>query len=135
MLLPFYWNIAPNYDWEIAPRFMVKRGVAFNNHLPAICNRPGPAKSAPNDSARRSCHRYQPLHRPARNRQVFSAQTGGTLQLQKASDDQYFTDLATASAPSLVNLPRIGTLTWAEKDWNLPGASSVTRPCRTRWRR
>ena len=29
--LPFYWNIAPNYDDTITPSFYVKRGVMINN--------------------------------------------------------------------------------------------------------
>jgi len=31
--LPFYWNIAPNYDATISARMMSKRGVAINNEF------------------------------------------------------------------------------------------------------
>lgn len=31
--VPFYWNIAPNYDATITPRAMSKRGVMFNNEF------------------------------------------------------------------------------------------------------
>lgn len=31
--IPYYWNIAPNYDYTIAPRVMSKRGVLFENEL------------------------------------------------------------------------------------------------------
>jgi LPS-assembly protein len=30
---PLYWNIAPNYDYTIAPRVMTKRGVLFENEF------------------------------------------------------------------------------------------------------
>ncbi len=30
---PYYWNIAPNYDYTIAPRVMSKRGVLFENEF------------------------------------------------------------------------------------------------------
>lgn len=30
---PYYWNIAPNRDYTIAPRFMSKRGVLFENEF------------------------------------------------------------------------------------------------------
>jgi LPS-assembly protein len=30
LLLPYYWNIAPNYDATLTPRLMTKRGVLFN---------------------------------------------------------------------------------------------------------
>jgi len=121
VLLPFYWNIAPNYDLEIAPRFMVKRGVAFNNHLRYL--QPSAsgeirAEILPGDRVT-DTNRYTGL---LDHRQQFSDKLSGTLYLQKASDDQYFKDLANrVSATSLVNLPRISTLTWAEKDWNITG--------------
>ena len=31
--LPFYWNIAPNFDATIAPRVMTKRGLMLNNEF------------------------------------------------------------------------------------------------------
>ena len=31
--LPFYWNIAPNYDATISPRAMSKRGIMLNNEF------------------------------------------------------------------------------------------------------
>ena len=33
LTVPFYWNIAPNYDATVSARLMSKRGVAFNNEL------------------------------------------------------------------------------------------------------
>ncbi|SEL19558.1 LPS-assembly protein LptD [Nitrosovibrio tenuis] len=33
LTLPFYWNIAPNYDATISARMMSKRGVALNNEF------------------------------------------------------------------------------------------------------
>jgi LPS-assembly protein len=30
---PYYWNIAPNYDYTISPRVMTKRGVLFGNEF------------------------------------------------------------------------------------------------------
>jgi LPS-assembly protein len=31
--LPFYWNIAPNFDATLTPRIMSKRGLIFNNEV------------------------------------------------------------------------------------------------------
>jgi len=30
---PYYWNIAPNYDYTLSPRVMTKRGVLFGNEF------------------------------------------------------------------------------------------------------
>ncbi len=37
--MPYYWNIAPNYDYTIAPRLMTKRG-SFSSTSSASCSRP-----------------------------------------------------------------------------------------------
>ncbi|MFO1387049.1 MAG: LPS assembly protein LptD, partial [Chitinivorax sp.] len=121
LTLPFYWNIAPNYDWEIAPRMMSKRGVAFNNLFRYL--QPGAggeirAEWLPSDRIT-DTNRYTG---ELKHTQVFSPNWSGTLQLQKVSDDNYFTDLSNrVSSTSLVNLPRIGTLTYAQPDWSLTG--------------
>ena len=121
LTLPFYWNIAPNYDWEIAPRMMSKRGVSFNNLFRYM--QPGAggeirAEWLPSDRIT-DTNRYTG---ELKHTQVFSPNWSGTLQLQKVSDDNYFTDLSNrVSSTSLVNLPRIGTLTYAQPDWILTG--------------
>ena len=33
MSWPFYWNMAPNYDMTISPRYMTERGTQLNNHF------------------------------------------------------------------------------------------------------
>lgn len=121
LTLPFYWNIAPNYDWEIATRMMSKRGVAFNNLFRYM--QPGAggeirAEWLPSDRIT-DTNRYSG---ELKHTQIFSPNWSGTLQLQKVSDDAYFTDLSNrVSSTSLVNLPRIGTLTYAQPDWSITG--------------
>lgn len=121
--VPFYRSLAPNYDWEIAPRFMSKRGVAFNNHArylhpSGLAIADLRAEILPGDRIT-DTNRYTGL---LDYRQQFSPALSGWLQLQKASDDRYFTDLdSRISATSQVNLPRIGSLSWAGNDWVLTG--------------
>ena len=38
LTVPFYWNIAPNYDATISTRMMSKRGVALNNEFRYLTN-------------------------------------------------------------------------------------------------
>jgi LPS-assembly protein len=37
--IPYYWNMAPNYDWLITPVSMAKRGVQLNNHFRFLTSR------------------------------------------------------------------------------------------------
>ncbi|MDE2365957.1 MAG: LPS assembly protein LptD [Betaproteobacteria bacterium] len=38
LTVPFYWNIAPNYDATISARLMSKRGIALNNEFRYLTN-------------------------------------------------------------------------------------------------
>ena len=33
VMAPYYFNLAPNYDYTVAPRYLVKRGFQFNNEF------------------------------------------------------------------------------------------------------
>lgn len=37
--IPWYWNIAPNYDYTFSPIYMSKRGVKFNNQFRYLTNK------------------------------------------------------------------------------------------------
>ncbi|MDB5812714.1 MAG: organic solvent tolerance protein [Betaproteobacteria bacterium] len=109
--IPYYWNIAPNRDATITPRVMTKRGVQLLNEFRYL------------DPAYRGEMRYEVLPndrvRGGDTRSALSVihtQTltngwVGALNVQKASDDNYFTDLGTQiTATSQVLLPRTGSL-------------------------
>ncbi|MBB5017294.1 LPS-assembly protein [Chitinivorax tropicus] len=117
LTLPFYWNIAPNYDAEIAPRFIARRGVALNTEFrylqPSFT---GTLKSEllNNDrltSTRRSFVSFQHQHKLLDN-------LTANINLQKASDDNYFVDLSSkVSSTSQGILPREGSLTYSQSGW------------------
>ena len=116
--VPFYWNIAPNYDATISPRFISKRGVLIGTEFRYL--RPDYLGEArldvlPNDRQfnDEERHAYALRH----NHRLPYGWTGA-LNLQGASDNSYFTDLSTEiQFTSQVNLPREGSLshsgTWA----------------------
>ncbi|MGI9214485.1 MAG: LPS-assembly protein LptD, partial [Gammaproteobacteria bacterium] len=37
--IPWYWNIAPNYDYTFSPIYMSKRGIKFNNQFRYLTNK------------------------------------------------------------------------------------------------
>jgi LPS-assembly protein len=115
---PFYWNIGPNMDATIAPRIMAKRGTLWNGEYRYL--QPNYAgemqgKYLPNDKlvhARR--YSYSLTHR-----QTLAYGVGATLDLNGASDDTYFSDLATGSSQiSQTNLLRQGTLSYSGGWWS-----------------
>ena len=116
--LPYYWNIAPNRDATISPRVITKRGLQVNTefrYLDPSYRGEAYVEYLPNDNLAR-------LDRSAfflQHAQTLPYGWGGSLNLQKVSDDRYFIDLATLpTMTSQVVLPREGTLsrggTWGQ---------------------
>ena len=109
--IPYYWNIAPNRDATITPRVMSKRGVQLLNEFRYL------------EPQYRGVLRYEVLPddrvrggdtRSALSlvhNQTFSYGWVGAVNVQKVSDDTYFTDLSTQiTATSQVLLPRTASL-------------------------
>ena len=120
---PYYWNIAPNMDATIAPRLMTKRGVQLSNELRYLNTMFGAlyqgnveAEVLPNDRLRDGDHRYglSLLHTQAATPSGLS----GTVNYNKVSDDNYYTDLSSNIArSSQTQLLQQGTLTYAGAGW------------------
>jgi LPS-assembly protein len=117
--LPYYWNIAPNRDATITPRMMSKRGVQLQNEFRYLDPRyrgelryeilpDDRVKSGDTRSALSLIHT-----------QSFSNGWNGSLNIQKVSDNTYFTDLSTQIvATSQVLLPRTAVLAKSGNWWN-----------------
>jgi len=104
--IPYYWNIAPNRDATVSPRIMTRRGVQvlgeFRYLEPTYLGE-ARAEVLPNDDAkdgeRRSAYFVRHDH-------TLPSGWFGKLNLQRVSDDTYFTDLSTQiSKTAQVQLP------------------------------
>jgi len=111
VVVPYYWNIAPNMDYTISPRLLTKRGVQLNNefrYLQPDYSGEALIEVLPNDRQKGDDTRYAGF---LRHQQRLPYGWQGTLNLQKVSDDTYFTDLSNRIVlTSKVLLPREGTL-------------------------
>ena len=115
--LPFYWNIAPEYDATITPRIMAKRGMQIGTefrYLQPSYTGNTQIEFLPDDAITNT-------NRVALNIQ-HSHNMGngwtGMLNIQKVSDDNYFRDLSTQlTNTSTVNLPREGVLNYNGGGW------------------
>lgn len=122
LIVPIYFNLAPNYDATVAPRFLAKRGLMFNNELRYMTDKATGQASAeflPNDRERDGERRYALAFRHNQN---LTDRLSGALNLQKASDDLYFVDLSNRlAATSITNLPREASLQYNGGWWTLSG--------------
>jgi len=111
LTVPYYWNIAPNRDYTLSPRVMSRRGVLANNDFRYLePNYRGDliGEILPDDRASSGAQRWA---YNLRHNHTLPSGWFGMLNLQRVSDDTYFTDLSTQiSSTSQVLVPQEGTV-------------------------
>src|SRR6266571_1981148 len=127
LAVPYYLNLAPNYDLTLTPRYMEKRGLQIAEqfrYLQKNYNGEFKAEQLPQDrAADRSRSAINLVHSYNRD----GALLGG-LNLNKVSDDNYFRDLATRiNVTSQTTLPREGFLTYNGSWWGTGSYSATAR--------
>jgi LPS-assembly protein len=125
--VPYYLNLAPNYDATLTPRYLQKRGtqiVEQVRYLEKNYNAQLDAEQLPNDRTLdegRSAISFVGIY----NRE--SKLVGG-LNLNKVSDDNYFRDLSTRiNLTSQTTLPREGFVTYNGNWWGSGSYSTTAR--------
>lgn len=116
--LPYYWNIADNYDATIAPRMIAKRGTQINNefrYMGSSYSGEGHYDVLPFDRLNNlQRHRESLMHSHA-----LGGGVGASLNLNRVSDDGYFRDLSsTVAGTSQTNLLREGILSYSTNWWS-----------------
>lgn len=118
---PWYWNIAPNHDATITPRYMSDRGLQVATEFRYLQkNYSGDinVELLPNDKASDK-DRYRGL---IRHQQSFNPRLSGNLVYEKVSDHAYFTDLSSLiTQTSQANLPREANLNYSGGWWQAGG--------------
>lgn len=118
---PYYWNIAPDMDATITPRYMSKRGMQMGGEFRYLAPNyfgEDSLEFLPNDNqADRDRYYAKIMHT-----QAFGNGWGGNLHIERVSDDQYFSDMSTnITSTSRVNLPQRGQLTYSDDVWSFVG--------------
>jgi LPS-assembly protein len=125
--VPYYLNLAPDYDLTLTPRYMEKRGLQIAEQFRYLQkNYTGEFKAEylPRDlAADRSRSAMTLVQSYNRDGSLL-----GGLNLNKVSDDNYFRDLATRiNITSQATLPREGFLTYNGKWWDTGSYSATAR--------
>ncbi|GAB4253878.1 MAG: LPS-assembly protein LptD [Methylomicrobium sp.] len=90
--LPYYWNIAPNYDFTFRPRYMTKRGPMIGGdfrHLSEMTNSRLQLDVLPDDQLRNKTRYQAGLF----NQTTFMPNLVSTVDANYVSDDDYFDDM------------------------------------------
>jgi LPS-assembly protein len=119
--LPYYWNIAPNFDATLAPREMSKRGLMLNNEFRYL--QPTYAGTMhldvlPRDAIAKHSRKLFSLTHD----QVLSNHLNGYIDYLRVGDNDYFRDLGnTVNVTSQANLLQEGGLRYDAGWWSAIG--------------
>lgn len=110
--VPFYWNIATNYDATITPRILTDRGLQLQTEFRYLTDRHEGsvvAQYLPDDELVDEARHLLSV----RHRSLFDNGWRGLLDYREVSDDQYFEDLGgSLSASSTTHLDRHLSFDW-----------------------
>ncbi|MEW8027278.1 MAG: LPS assembly protein LptD [Candidatus Thiodiazotropha sp.] len=125
LTLPYYFNIAPNYDATLTPRLMSKRGIMLGGEFRFLGEwqrseisgeiLPGDKQASPDHDDRRSALRFHHVSQPL---------PGLTTRIETnaVSDNEYLEDFGTGLAiTSTRHLERVGEVGYNLGNWNLLG--------------
>jgi len=117
LTLPYYWNIAPNFDATIAPRVMTKRGLMLNNEFRYLEPRFRGELNVdvlPNDALANRSREFFSL----KHDQALANNLNGYVNFTRVGDNAYFVDLGNSvSVTSQVNLLQEGGLNYTSGEW------------------
>ncbi|MBR0566409.1 LPS-assembly protein LptD [Azoarcus sp. L1K30] len=117
LAVPYYWNIAPNYDATITPRWMSRRGMQVGGEIRYLGDSyRGEARAE--YLARDNLTGSERALGSLQHQQWITPTLYGSLDINAVSDDAYFEDLSSrVSVASKVNLLREGRLVYAGSPW------------------
>ncbi len=117
VLVPYYWNIAPNMDATLAARALSKRGVQLQGefrYLQEDYSGIDSIEYLPSDNLTNGTRYYANL----KHRHDLGNGWSAGYSLEKVSDDQYFSDMSTRIVTtSRVNLPQQFNVDYADDTW------------------
>ncbi len=99
LAVPYYWNIAPNYDATLRPRYLAKRGEVLGGdfrYLTGITKGSVDLEFLPHDSLLNKSRYLTAI----KNSAQFSPHISSNVDLNYVSDKSYFSDLGNALSMS-----------------------------------
>jgi LPS-assembly protein len=122
---PYYFNLAPNYDATLAPRYMTRRGLQMGGQFRYLL---GDGSTPFGQAAGEVNAEVLPHDRVTntnrygfswKHDEQFAPWVSGFVNIQKVSDDTYFSDLADRiSVTSQRTLPRDAGLVFLHGPWS-----------------
>ena len=123
--IPYYWNLAPNYDLTTTPEIMTRRGVLFRNHFRYL----GLGYSGSDRIDYIPVDRVYGGPRYAlhiAHNQVFNPYWWASINYNRVSDPAFYTDFsANFALASQIDLPQLGAVGYSGRHLRLQVTSSA----------
>ncbi len=120
LALPYYFNLAPNYDATVTPRVMTKRGLQIGGQFRYLFDEPSPMSGETDIDVLPDDRQTQTFRwlLSTRHNQQFTPNFTGYWNVNEVSDNLYFADLADrVQVTSQTTLPREAGVTYATGPW------------------
>lgn len=118
---PFYWNIAPNYDATLKPRYLTKRGVLLAGDFRYLTEKSKGLVSAeymPDDTLENKPRYLATI----KNNTRFTSNISSNLDLNYVSDREYFSELGNAlSFPNFSHIRSYADTSYIDQGISLVG--------------
>lgn len=123
VLLPYYWNIAPNRDATLYPTLMGKRGINIGSefrYLESTYSGTARVDYMPTDSLRdRDRWGVWTTHRQTFDPKPFGLDSlSATLRLNRVSDNDYWRDFSRTPTLTSRLLDSEAAVNWSKGDWS-----------------
>lgn len=120
-LIPYYWNIAPNKDATLGVRYLSRRGAQLQGTFRYLGENYSGIDSIEylnNDDISGEQRYFANIA----HSHVFGNGWSAGYNIEKVSDDQYFSDMSTRIiSTSRVNLPQVGRVDYVGDVWRFNG--------------
>ncbi|WP_411728087.1 LPS-assembly protein LptD [Methyloglobulus sp.] len=118
---PFYWNIAPNYDATIRPRYLTKRGILLAGDFRYLTEKSNGLVSAeymPDDTLANKPRYLATI----KNNTRFTPNISSNLDLNYVSDKEYFSELGNAlNFPNFSHIRSYANTSYVDQGISLVG--------------
>jgi LPS-assembly protein len=118
--VPYYFNISPNMDATLSARYLGKRGPLADGEFRYLTENYSGINQLQYMNHDQSSGQDNRYFLKLTHQHQFGRGWSGSYDLQKVSDDTYFSDLATMiQVTSVVNLPQRANLNYSGDVWKL----------------
>lgn len=133
--IPYYWNIAPNYDATITPRYLSDRGLQLINEFRYLTNDHSGLVTAEYLNSDNKASGLTPKNRyrfRLQHQSRFNQHWKANIDYESISDDNYFFDLGgNLNSSNIIEINRQASVEFNDDNWHIRALTSSDQTLNT----